>query len=171
MSKKYLWLWTVWIGVASGIYCYIYSLLPIASYNVIWMSFVALPIFFGAGAKIEEFPHYFCSLLSGVIWGVFYLFCIGKLVSGGLDPNISMFVVVSILTIICIGFHMNITGNTVIGKIPMIFGGLAMAFSQGGQNLIAIIGTLTGGLILGMAISEGGKIINKILEKNKTANI
>lgn len=167
MNKKYMWIWTIWIGLASGLYCYLYSLLPIASYNIVWMTFVSLPIFFGAGAKVEEFPHFFCSLLSGVVWGVIYLYFIGQLSKISLSSGVTMLIVVTIITIICVGLHMNMLGNSVLGKVPMIFGSIAMVFSQGGSNLIAIIGTLTGGLILGVSITIGGNLIMKVLNKQK----
>lgn len=167
MNKKYMWVWTIWIGLASGLYCFIYSFLPIASYNVIWMTFVSLPIFFGAGAKVEELPHFFLSLISGVIWALVYLKFIGQMTSAGFSGAVAMLVAVSIVTIICVGLHMNVIGNSVFGKVPMIFGSISMVFSQGGSNLTAIVGTLTGGLLLGASITIGGVLIMKVLNKNE----
>ena len=162
MNMRYLWWWSLWIGLASGIFCLIYANLPIIQYNIMWMAFVALPIYFGAGAKLKEFPHFFCSILSGIAWGLVMLFLIGKFMGAGLGAPMAMFIVVGLCTFICVGLHMIVLGNTVVGKVPMIFGGLAMTFYAGGQNLPYVIASMTGGLILGAAISEGGKYLQKM---------
>lgn len=162
MNKRYLWIWSFWIGLVSGIYCIIYASLPIINDNIIWMAFVALPIFFGAGAKIEEFPHYFSSILAGVVWGLVMLSLIGTLSGLGLTTALSMFFVVTACTFIAVGLHMIILGNTLVGKVPMIFGGLAMTFASGGTNLTGVIITMSCGLLMGVAISEGGKVISKM---------
>lgn len=166
MSKRYLWWWTVWIGLASGLFCIIYANLPVMQHNIMWMAFVALPIYFGAGAPLKKFPHFFCSMLSGVAWGMVMLFFIGKMVGAGFTAPVAMLVVVGICTTLCVGLHMIVLGNTVVGAVPMIFGGLAMTFYAGGQNLINVIGSLTGGLLLGIAISEGGRLLQKMKHLN-----
>ncbi|SMC57895.1 DUF1097 domain-containing protein [Papillibacter cinnamivorans] len=162
MNKRYLWWWTVWIGLASGLFCIIYANLPIMKHNIMWMAFVALPIYFGVGAPLKKFPHFFFSMLSGVAWGMVMLFFIGKMMGAGFTAPVSMFVVVGICTTLCVGLHMILLGNTVFGVVPMIFGGLSMTFCAGGQNLIGVIGSLTGGFLLGVAISEGGRLMQKM---------
>ena len=62
MNKRGLINWAIWIGVVSGIYCAIYAvtigaytdnILP--GWHIIYVTFTALPIYFTAGAKREEF--------------------------------------------------------------------------------------------------------------------
>jgi len=163
MNKQYLLTWSFWIGLVSGIYCLVYASTTIIDKNIIWMAFVALPIYFGSGAKIEEFPHFFSSILSGVVWGLIMLNFIGFLTGNGLSGPVSMFFVVTICTFICVFLHMVILAKTWLNQVPMIFGGLAMTFATGGTNLIYVIITMTSGLLMGVAISEGGKIIDKML--------
>lgn len=167
MNKKYLWIWTAWIGLASGLFAYFYSLLPVSQLNIMFMAFIALPIFFGVGAPVKLFPNFFFSALSGVLWGLFYLFLIGKMVAAGVSPPAALLIIVAICTFLCVGLHMIVLGNTWFGTVPMIFGGLASTFASGGQNPVAVFGTLVGGMILGMAISEGGKVIQKALSSGQ----
>ncbi len=161
MDKSYLWKWTVWIGIASGLFAFIYSYLPVANLNIMFMAFIALPIFFGVGAPLNLFPNFFFSGLSGVLWGLFYLFLINKMVVAGFAAPVALLVVVAVCTFLCVGLHMIVLGSTWFGTVPMIFGGLASTFADGGQHPIAVFGTLVGGMILGIAISEGGKLIQK----------
>lgn len=162
MDKKYLWRWTIWIGLASGLFAFSYSYLPVAKLNIMFMAFIALPIFFGVGAPVKLFPNFFFSALSGVVWGLFYLFLITKMVVAGFSPPVALLAVVSVCTFLCVGLHMIVLGNTWFGTVPMIFGGLASTFADGGQHPVAVLGTLAGGMVLGMAISEGGKIIQRL---------
>lgn len=167
MDKKYLWTWTIWIGIASGLFAFIYSYLPVAKYNIMFMAFIALPIYFGVGAPKKLFPNFFCSALAGVVWGLFYLYLINIMVTSGFAPPVALLIVVSVCTFLCVGLHMIVLGNTWFGTVPMIFGGLASTFALGGQHPLAIFGTLVGGMILGIAISEGGAFIQKLMSPDK----
>ena len=80
MNKRGLINWAIWIGVVSGIYCAIYAvtigaytdnILP--GWHIIYVTFTALPIYFTAGAKREEFWQYIGSYLVGVLWAMLYL--------------------------------------------------------------------------------------------------
>ena len=80
MNRRGLVNWAIWIGVVSGIYCAIYAvtigaytdnILP--GWHIIYVTFTALPIYFTAGAKREEFWHYIGSYLVGVLWAMLYL--------------------------------------------------------------------------------------------------
>ena len=90
MNKRGLINWAIWIGVMSGIYCAIYAvtigkwtgnILP--GWHIIYVTFTALPIYFTAGAKREEFWHYIGSYLVGVLWAMLYLVCMDRLNAAG----------------------------------------------------------------------------------------
>ena len=169
MNTRYLWWWSFWIGLVSGLFCCIYALFPIIQQNIIWMSFVALPIFFGtSGAALKEFPSYVLCIICGVLWAVLMLFCMGKLALLGISGPLQMLIVVGFLTFICVGLHMVTLGNTLLNKVPMIFGGLAMTFAMSGlkglafNNLFNLFITMVGGLLMGIAISSGGKLMQKM---------
>ena len=90
MNKRGLINWAIWIGVVSGIYCAIYAvtigaytdnILP--GWHIIYVTFTALPIYFTAGAKREEFWQYIGSYLVGVLWAMLYLVCMDRLNAAG----------------------------------------------------------------------------------------
>ena len=56
-----------------GFFAYYMQVRKIFDKNIIWMAFVALPIYFGSGAKLKEFPHFFSSILAGIVWGLIML--------------------------------------------------------------------------------------------------
>lgn len=159
--KKYLTLYSIWISLASAVYAAVYLSCPIGAYGLIWMTFVSLPIYFNAGAKAKEFPHYVCSMLAGIVWGIIFLWFVEVLSDLGLSVVIANALNLLIATTVCLVVHMVWLGDTWVGKVPMIFGALSMMFSQGGENIVPVIVTLFGGLILGVAISTGGAYLEK----------
>jgi len=171
MSKSYFWRMSIWIGIVVGLYCMLYQLLPLPTKNMMWATFVALPIYFGAGAKPQEFPHFFCSMLAGVIWAYIYLGGISWFVKMGIGVPATMFIVVGVVTIVLCAFHLIITPNTWFNKLPMMFGTIATIFSQNGDNLLTIMITLTGGLIVGLLCTVGTNWLTKDLmaEEKKTS--
>lgn len=150
--KSFLFKLSVVAGILCGIYVFIYNYIPIK--NVVWMTFVALPIYFGAGAKREEFPHYLVSLAVGILWGFIYLKLIGLLIGAGMNANLALLLVVGVVTLVMCAIHLCITGNTWANKLPIMFGAVASMFSQNGQAAGSIFLTLVGGLILALAIME-----------------
>ncbi len=162
MNKRYLFNWAVWIGVASGIYCFLYTLTPLNDYGVMCATFTALPIFFTAGASRKEYFNYACSNIMGVIWGVIYLVVItailpyvGAALANGLG--------VGILTIICCSIHFIPTGATWINKPAAMFGAISCTFWVGGDKtkLIPLIITLILGVTLGLICQEGTNFLTE----------
>jgi hypothetical protein len=167
MSNSTLIKWSVWMGVFTFIYCFIYVLLPIYKEGVMWMTFVALPIYLNGGAKKEEFPRYFCSMIAGIAWGLIYLKCINTLaalgMAGGILEALNMGLICGGVTIICCIIHFVVTPKIWLNKIPMMFGAISMTFSQGGdlKRLPFIFCTLGGGLVLGLACGLGPGLLGK----------
>ena len=159
--NKYLWTWTLWIALAAAIITTLYLFTGLSVYNLSWMAFVSVPIYFGGGAKVEEFPHYFCSAAIGVVWGWLILKGAVILITAGLIVPIAMGIAVLIGAFLAVGIHMIPLGNTWFGKVPMVFGGSACAFATGGQHLIPVIITLAAGLVLGVLITLGGNFLQK----------
>lgn len=168
-TKRYLWWWSFWIGLVSGVFCCLYALFPIIKENIIFASFVALPIFFGtSGAELKEYPSYILCTVSGILWGVAMLFSMGILGNLGVSGPIQMLVVVGLLTFAAVGLHMIVLGSTVLNKVPMVFGGIAMTFFCSMYKNIEILTlvylavTMVGGLTMGIFISVGGKYMQKM---------
>lgn len=161
MSKQALIKWSVWMGIFTAIYCFIYVLLPIYKQGLMWMTFVALPIYLNGGAQKKEFPNYFFSMIAGIAWGLIYLWCINTLTGLGMNEALTMGLVCGGVTIICCIIHFVVTPNIWINKIPMMFGAISMTFSQGGKNLPYIFLTLGGGLLLGMICGLGPSLFDK----------
>jgi hypothetical protein len=150
--KTYLFKLSVVAGILCGVYVFLYQFIPIT--NLLWMTFVALPIYFGAGAKREEFPHYLVSLAVGILWGFIYLKGIGLLAGAGLSLGVTLLLVVGIVTLVMCAVHLCLTGSTWANKLPIMFGAVACMFSQNGEAAGSIFITLAGGLILALAIME-----------------
>ncbi len=159
--NKYLWSYALWIALTSCIYALLYLLSPLGSYGLMWMTFVALPIFFTAGAKPKEIPNYFCSMIAGLLWGLINLWFINLLMEYGVSAPAANAADLFIITLPCVGIHMTLLGKTWFNKVPMIFGGLSMTFSQGGQNMAVIGITLTCGILMAAVFSTGGAWLEK----------
>lgn len=160
MSQKYFINWSLWIGFWSGVYVYIYLLTPLAPFNIIWMTFVALPIYFNGGAKPEEFFNYFLSLIFGIAWGLFYLWSINGLIALSWEAKFATAMVVFVVTVIVCALHFLLPALMRLNVIPIMFGGISMMFSQGGTNVVPVFCTLAGGLLLGLVCGLGTKFLN-----------
>jgi hypothetical protein len=161
MTNRFFINWSIWIGFWSGVYVYIYLLSPLGSSGVIWMTFVALPIYFNGGAKREEFSNYFVSVIVGALWGLGYLYCIKWSINVGIEPKFATALVVFVLTSVLCGLHFVLPRNLQMGIIPIMFGAISMTFSQGGQKVVPVLCTLIGGLILGLVCNEGTKLLTE----------
>jgi hypothetical protein len=159
MSVKYLVNWAIWIGGVSGIYVFIYLQTPLAQYGIIWMTFVALPIYFNGGAKPEEFVSYALSALVGVLWGLFYLFFIGKL-AAIMPADVATALGVGLVCIVQCAVHfIPPLSKTPLRVVPIMFGAVAMCFSQGGSNAIPVACTLVGGVVLALICGLGTRFL------------
>ena len=159
--KKYSIYYSLWISITTALYAVIYLSSPLGNYGIMWMTFVSLPIFFTAGAKLQELPHYICSMVAGIIWGIINLWFIQLIISQGLGSTWANALNLLLITIVCLVIHFVLLGETWFGKVPMLFGGLSMTFSQGGKNLLPVGMTLLCGLLLGVVFSTGGNWLEK----------
>lgn len=149
------------MGAFTFIYCFIYVLTPLYKEGLMWMTFVALPIYLNGGAAKKEFPNYLCSMVVGIGWGLVCLW--GLNVLSFMPEAVAMGLVCGGVTTICCIIHFIATPNIWINKIPMMFGAISMTFSQGGENLPYVIITLAAGLTLGMVCGLGPDLLK---EKN-----
>lgn len=162
MSSKRLVNWAIWIGVWSGIYCFLYALTPLYKYGIMWNTFVALPIFFTSGAHRSEYKNYVASMLCGIVWGVVYLYFIGVMAGMGIPDCVNMFLDVGIITILCCAVHFTVTANTWFNKVPMMFGAIACTFNMGiSVDLWVVAVTMFGGLTLGLICQEGFNLLDE----------
>lgn len=160
--KVYLIKLSVVVAIVVALYCVIYQYLPVK--NLLWMTFISLPIYFGSGAKKEEFGQYFFSMIMGIIWGVVYLKGISYLSGAGVSLTITLFLVVGVVTFVLCALHLVVLGSTWLSKVPMMFGAVAAVFSQNGQNLGSIFVTLAAGLILAVIFGP----LTNLFHRDKT---
>lgn len=182
MSKKALVNWAIWISVISGIYCWIY-LLTVGAYTgnkvlpgwqIVYATFTALPIYFTAGAKREDFWKYVSSYIVGVLWAMVYLFLMDRLAAMGVPAwfNIGLIVLV-ICTIEC-AIHFTALAKLPFSVVPAHFGAISNSFWCSNMT-ISILGagstsiggfynfkaypvlalTLCTGTLLGLICNEG----------------
>lgn len=154
MNKRAFVNWAIWIGVVSGIYCAIYALTIGAwtesifnGWHIVYVTFTALPIYFTAGAKREEFLEYCGSYIVGVLWAMVYLFFMDRLSAMGIPWFINIGVVVAVVCVIQCAIHFNLPSWLPFNKVPAQFGAISNSFWC--SNLaIAVFGT-TGSTSIG----------------------
>jgi hypothetical protein len=168
MTNRFKFNWCVWIALLTGLYAGVYLLSPLASAGVIYATFIALPIYFIAGAKPKEYPNFAVGNVTGVLWGMVYIFLINWLsrpiAEGGIlemDGVLATALVCLVITLVCCAFHMIVTPNTWFNKLPAMFGGIAAAFSTWGEHVIPLMLTLVFGSTLALIMSQGMKLLDE----------
>ncbi|MPN17122.1 hypothetical protein SDC9_164472 [bioreactor metagenome] len=68
---------------------------------------------------------------------------------------------VMIIDFILIFVHFAFTENTFFNKVPAMFGGVAVTFSQGGKYILPIMITLILGVLLALLSNEGQQFLTK----------
>lgn len=159
--NKYFWCYAVWMAITTGIYAFIYLSTPLGELGIMWMTFVALPIFFTAGAQTNEIPNYICSMFAGIAWGIVDLWFINFLSDIGLSIPVYNALNLLIFTTLCVGLHLTVLSKTWFNKVPMVFGGLAVTFSQNAQNIVGIVITLLCGILLAATYRAGGNYLER----------
>ena len=159
MNKRFLFNWSVWIGLVTGIYTALYLLSPLAQYGVVYATFIALPIYFIAGAKKEEYFNFTVSNATGVAWGWAYITAITGFTEVGMNNIMANALACGLITIICCSFHFIITPNTLFNKLPAMFGGIAAAFSTGATQIVPLMITLVLGSTLALICNMGTKLL------------
>lgn len=190
MNYKGLVNWAIWISVLSGIYvaAYLFTVGTFTSNNVlpgfqiVYATFTALPIYFTAGAKREDFFRYCSSYITGVLWGMLYLWIMDQLAGRGIITNawINIAVVVAVVCTVECALHFTVLSKLPFSVVPAQFGAISntfwcsnMSISILGPGATAIGGfynfaaipvlmlTLCGGALLGLVCQEGLNFIDE----------
>jgi hypothetical protein len=162
MPNKYMINWAIWIGGISGIYTFIYTLTPLMQYGVIWMTFVALPIFFNGGAKPEDYVSFLMSIIIGLVWAYIYLWFIEIQVGVGIPGGLAMGISVGVVCAVQCALHfIPPLCKTPFRVIPAMFGAISMTFSIGGDldKIIPVGITLLGGATLALLCGLGTRLL------------
>lgn len=161
MTKRFFFNWSVWIGLATGVYTALYLISPLAQYGVVYATFIALPIYFISGAKREEYFNFTVSNVTGVAWGWVYFAGIGWLIQVGMGATLSTALACGVITVVCCAFHFIVTPNTLFNKLPAMFGGIAAAFSTGATKIVPLMITLVLGSTLALICNEGTRLLTE----------
>ena len=161
MTKRFLFNWCVWIGLATGVYTVLYMLSPLSKYGVVYATFVALPIFFISGAKRSEYINFASSNICGVVWGWIYITLIVKMIGLGVNDIVANGIVCGVITVVCCAFHFICTPNTPLNKLPAMFGGIAVCFSTGATKIVPLMITLVLGSTLALICQEGTHLLTE----------
>lgn len=161
MSAKNKVLWGIWIGLVTGIYTVLYLISPLGQYNLMWISFIALPIYFNAGAQRKDYAAYVVSDVVGVVWGLVFLWAIGAAIAANMSPVVATTIVVGAFTGICCIVHFFVPDKGLANKLPAMFGAIAATFSQNGENAVVIAITLVLGSTLALVCQEGTRFLKE----------
>lgn len=164
--KKNLW-WSFFITVISVLYAVAYNALPIAK-PVMWCTYVSCPIFFlSNGGDSREVPGLTISIFCGFGYGLLCMAVTKATMFLGFNAAVSLGVFVSVF--LACAVHMGFGAGTVFGKCPMAFAAFACCFANGGENAVAVIGTMIVGLFLGVLFMETGVWSDRIVGIDSTA--
>lgn len=150
--KKALWLYSLWVSVICAVFFFFYGYTGL---TIGWMSFVVLAVFFGMGSKAKDVPAIFCSILAGLVWGQLNFAFIRLMNLIGLSQATGMFIGITVMTAVTMGFHLTVLSNTLFNRLPFIFACVALTFSQGGKNEAGLAFTLIAGVMLAFVCSLG----------------
>ena len=188
MNKKGFVNWAIWISVVSGIYCWIY-LLTVGAYTgnkvlpgwqIVYATFTALPIYFTAGAKREDFFRYVLSYITGVLWAMVYLWIMDRFALTGVPAWFNIGLIVLIICTVECALHFTVLAKLPISVVPAHFGAISNSFWCSNMT-ISILGpgktsltgfynfkafpvlalTLCTGTLLGLLCNEGLHFINE----------
>lgn len=154
--NKAFWLYSLFVSFSCAVFFFLYGF---SGLSIGWMSFVILAVYFGMGSKVKDVPAIFLSIIVGLIWGQLNFLFIGLMNTIGLSAAAGMFIGIVVMTTITMGLHLTVLGKTLVNRVPFIFAGVALTFSQGGTNEVGLAVTLIGGLLLALVCSLGENYI------------
>ena len=149
-NTSYLLKMSLVSGVLAGLVLGIYQIGPFG--NLMWPIFIGLGVTFASGAELKKTPNYLCCMICGVIWALLYLQMDGLLRNAGLNIGVVTGVCTLVITFVVCAVHMIPLAKTWLNVVPLVFAGLTVTFSQGGQNLLGVILGLTCGILVAVAI-------------------
>lgn len=149
-------------GVLAGLVLGIYQVGPFGS--LMWPIFIGLGVTFASGAELKKTPNYLCCMVCGVVWALLYLQMDGFLRNLGLNVGVVTGICTLVITFVVCAVHMIPLAKTWLNVVPLVFAGLTVTFSQGGQNLAGVILGLACGILIAVAIDP---VTGLLMKKQK----
>ena len=162
MSSKAIFWFSLWTSAFSALFYFVYNMLP---FGIGWMMFVCLAVFFGMGLKPKDTPSLLISAYAGILWGLFDFLLIYLLSLTGMPSEASTFLSIVIGTTITMCLHLGPLSKTPLRHMPIIFAGVCLTFSQGGQNILGLFVTLAFGMGLCAVCFAGQSLFIKKFPK------
>ena len=160
MSRKTIILFSIWTSFLSAVFYHFYN--SWTDFGIPWVMFVCLGIYFAMNLAPKQSPGLLLSAYCGLAWGQFdflLIFVFGTLM--GLGTAAGSFLSIVLGTTVSMYIHLQILKNTPLRHMPIIFAGVCLTFSQGGENIIGLAVTFFLGILLAALCSGGQRFLMK----------
>lgn len=159
MSRTAILLFSIWTSILSAVFYHFYNY---TNFGVPWIMFICMAVYFGMNLLPKDSPALLLSSYCGLAWGQFDFLLISLFTTYlKFSLELSSFLAIVFGTTITMYLHLVILNKTPLRHMPIIFAGVCLTFSQGGQNTIGLIFTFLIGILLVTLCSLGQQFFMK----------
>lgn len=150
------------IGILAGTFATLFEHFPAPLGTILWVAFIGIAITCGVGPDHKKIPNFISSAVAGIIWGLIYFRGLALVEKMGVNADLKMFLVITVLTVLVATFHLCVVDKTWLGLLPVVFASLACFFGVGGQNPISLGIAMTLGILLAHTFEPVAELFRKV---------
>ncbi len=154
MSQKTAVVFCLWTAVWCAVFYFIYEII-FGSFNVPWVMFVCMTIFFAIQMKPKQLGAAMVCYFCGLAWGALDYILIYAFTNMGFRLDVASFIALVIGTFGSMYIHMKLLQDTPFHYIAFVFAGVCSMFSQNGGNIVGLVITSVWGILLAALCALG----------------
>ncbi len=147
MTQKTVIVFSLWTSVWAAIFYFFYTRF-LGSFNVPWVMFVCMAIFFGMNMKPKQMFAAMLCAACGMAWGQVDFLLIDLFEKAGMGIDAASFLSIVLGTAVAMYVHLKLLADTPFRHMPYIFAGVCLTFSQNGGNILGLGITFVLGITL-----------------------